>query len=312
MSPCISCVIPAYNEEANIRAITKEVIAIFDSLKGKYTYEIILVDDGSEDMTWDAISDMGKSDPQVKWVRLSRNFWKEIALTAWIEHAKGDAAITLDADGQHPVEKIPAFIEEWEKGFQIVYNRRPVTQGVPLLKRWSSKLFYALFNTVSDFKLEPGTTDYRLLDRSVIDVFLQFHEKNRTYRGLIDWIGFEKKCLVFDAAPRMRWMASYRYGKLLKLAINNLTSFSLFPLKLVWYMGLFLTSMSFIILIVQILDKLQIFHFWFTNLGIVIVLNTIMIGIVLMSLWLIGLYIANIHEEVIGRPLYIIKDKKNV
>lgn len=165
---------------------------------------------------------------------------------------------------------------------------------------------------MSEFKLEPRTTDYRLLDRCVVDAYLRFREKNRMYRGLVDWLGFRKVALVFNAKKRLNGEASYSYRKLIGLAINNLTSFSFFPLKFVGYIGFAITSLGSIILFLQILDKIGVTRLGFTNLGIVIVINTIMIGVVLMSLGLIGLYVANIHEEVIGRPLYIVKKKRNL
>jgi len=307
----VSFVIPAYREAWNIAFISHAIRDVMKSLERQYTYEIIFINDGSPDTTWQEIEKQSWESDHVRGINLSRNFGKEIALTAGLECARGDLAITLDADGQHPPEKIPDFLKEWEKWSKIVYNRRPITHGASRIKRISSRLFYVLFNTISDFKLEPGTTDYRLIDRQVIDAFLQFHEKNRFYRWLIDWLGFDKTCLIFDADPRRSGKASYHYGKLLKLAINNLTSFSLFPLKLVGYTGLLVTFSSLIILFIQFLDKIHVLDFWFSNIGIIVVLNTIMIGIVLMSLGLIGLYIANIHEEVIGRPLYIIKEKIN-
>ena len=210
------------------------------------------------------------------------------------------------------MERIPDFIEKWEEEYDIVYNRRPEIRGASVLKRITSKLFYTLFNAMSEFKLEPRTTDYRLLDRCVVDAYLRFREKNRMYRGLIDWLGFRKIALVFNARERINGEASYSYRKLVGLAINNMTSFSFFPLKFVGYIGFIITSLASIILILQMLDKIGLIEMSFSNLGIVVVLNTIMIGVVLMSLGLIGLYIANIHEEVIGRPLYIVKKKRNI
>ena len=165
---------------------------------------------------------------------------------------------------------------------------------------------------MSEFKLEPGTTDYRLLDRSVVDAYLRFREKNRMYRGLVDWLGFKKIALVFNANKRANGEASYSYRKLFSLAVDNLTSFSFFPLKFVGYMGLMITALGSVILFLQIIDKVGLLHLNFSNLSIVIVINTIMIGVVLMSLGLIGLYVANIHEEVIGRPLYIVRKKRNI
>lgn len=308
----ISLVIPAYREENNISLIYQELNKVLNKVSDKYDYEIIFINDGSPDNTWEEISKVCEFDYKVKWIDLSRNFGKEIALTSWIEESLWDAIITLDCDWQHPVEKIPEFIEEWEKWYQIVYNKRPNTKWASILKKFSSKIFYSIFNTFSEFKLEPWTTDYRILDRVVVNYYLKFSEKNRLYRWLIDWLWFNKKALVFDASERFTWWVwSYSYKSLFNLAVNSMTSFSLFPLKLVWYLWILITFLSTVLLFIVIWDKLLYNIFTFSNIAIVIVLNTILMWIVMSSLWLIALYIARIHEEVLWRPMYIIKDKVN-
>lgn len=306
----ISIVIPAYREERNISYIYGELMPILTSLVG-YDFEIVFVNDGSPDHTWHEIEKVCATDERAKGINLSRNFGKELAITAGLEHARGDAVITIDADGQHPVEKIPEFVREWESGYEIVYNRRPEIKGASWWKKVSSRLFYQMFNKISEFKLEPRTTDYRLLDRQVVDAYLRFSEKNRMYRGLVDWLGFSKKVLIFDAKSRIHGEASYTYKMLFRLAVHSLTSFSFFPLKLVGYLGLLMSIISTILLTVVIVDKFTVDKFGFSNIAAILLANTILIGVVLMSLGLIGLYIANIHEEVIGRPLYVVKKKLN-
>lgn len=308
----ISIILPTYKEERNVSLIYQELQKIFNYINEKYDYEIIYVNDGSPDNTWEEIVKVCQLDKKVKGINLSRNFWKEVAISAGINEALGDAVITLDSDGQHPVEMLGSFLDEWEKWYDIVYNKRPHTQWASFLKNFSSKLFYFIFNLISDFKLEPGTTDYRLLDRKVVNYYIKFQEKNRLYRWLTDWLGFNKKALIFDAQKRLDdGVSSYSYKKLFNLAINSLTSFSMFPLKLVWYLGFFITFFSSLLLVLILWDKLFLNFFQFSNIAIVIVLNTILIGVVLMSLWLIALYIWKIHEEVLHRPMFIIKDKVN-
>lgn len=202
-TPLVSIVIPAYREEKNVLPMYEAVAAVIDGIKTPYEYEIVFVNDGSPDSTWQEIKKAMALDGRVRGVDLSRNFGKELAITAGLERAKGDAVITLDGDGQHPVEKIPEFLEKWEEGFDVVYNLRPEIRSASVLKRATSKAFYALFNSVSEFRLEPGATDYRLLDRAVVDAYLTFNEKNRMYRGLVDWLGFRKTALVFEAKERM-------------------------------------------------------------------------------------------------------------
>ena len=308
----ISLVIPAYREEKNIPLIYTEIDKVLLSIKS-YDFEIIFVNDGSPDNTWEEIAKLAKKDKRIKWINFSRNFGKEVCLTAGIEHSLWKAVITLDGDGQHPVEKIPDFISAWQKGYQIVYNKRPKIEWASKLKKLSSKLFYTIFNSISEFELEDRTTDYRLLDRKVVDYFLKFPERNRLYRGIVDWLGFERKALVFDAKKRLddgEW--TYSYTKLLNLAINSLTWFSIFPLKLVGYLGFLMTFLSSLLFMFVIIDKLTIDKFSFSNIAALLLINMSLVGIVLMALWLIALYIARIHEEVQWRPMYIAKEYLNI
>lgn len=308
----VSLVIPAYREEKNISLIYSEIEKVLLSIK-KYDFEIIFINDGSPDDTWLEIAKLSKKDKRVKWINLSRNFGKEVSLTAGIEHAIWDAVITLDGDGQHPVEMIPDFITQWESWFQIVYNKRPKTDGASFLKNLSSKVFYGVFNSISEFELEDRTTDYRLLDRVVVDYFLQFPERNRLYRGIVDWLGFERKALVFDAKKRLDdGVSSYSYKKLWNLALNSLTWFSIFPLKMVGYLGFLMTFLSTLLFFFVIVDKLTIDKFSFSNIAALLLINMSLVWIVLMALWLIALYIARIHQEVQWRPMYIAKEYLNI
>ena len=245
----ISIVIPAYNEETSIPLIIQELNKTLNQIKN-YDFEVIFVDDGSRDRTWIMI-DKEKQDPKIKWIQLWKNEWKEIAITSWIKEASWEAVITIDCDWQHPVSKIPDFIKEWENDYDMVYNKRPDTKWASFTKKLSSKLFYLIFNSMSEFKLESWTTDYRLLDRKVVDYYLQFQERNRLYRWLTDWLGFNKKELVFDANPRLdgKKVWNYSYLSLYKLAVNTLTSFSLFPLKIVGYLWAFITFTSSLLLV---------------------------------------------------------------
>jgi dolichol-phosphate mannosyltransferase len=286
---------------------------ILSKYKNKYDYEIIYIDDWSPDNTWGEIIKLWEKDKHVKWVNFSRNFGKEIALTAGLEKSVWDAVITIDVDWQHPVYKIPEFIKKWEEWYYIVYNQRPHIKWSSITKRFCSWLFYKGFNFMSDIKLQAWATDYRLIDRRIVKIFLNFTERNRLYRWIIDIIWFEKYCLVFDALPNKEGrVPAYNFKKLYELSINSLTSFSVFPLKVVGYIWLLITIISIILLFIIFFDKIWVLNLAFSNLAIVVVINTTLIWIVLISLWLMALYIARIHEEVIGRPLYIIRDEINL
>ncbi len=311
MKKLISVIIPAYNEAEWLSDFLKSVLTQIEHFN-QYNREILIIDDWSKDTTSDIIEFYVKTYSFIKAVYLSRNFWKEIALSAWLQYAQWDAAITIDADGQHPIERIGDFLNEREAWYDIVYNRRPVLQWASFFKKITSKLFYALFNNISEFKLEAQTTDYRLLDRKVIDIFLQFTEKNRIYRWLIDRIGFTKKALIFDALPNSATRkASYNWSKLTKLAIDSITWFSVRPLRLVWYLWTLIIVFSCLMLFIMVIDKFSWNRFWFSNLGLVVMINTLLVWIVMMSLWLMAIYIAQIHEEVKWRPLFVVKETRN-
>lgn len=305
----ISIVVPAYNEHVLLPETIGTIYTQMQSLPA-YSFEIVIVNDGSRDATRSVITDLTKTYPEVKWVDFSRNFGKEIALSAGLEYATGDAVITLDADGQHPISKIPDFLSAREEWYAIVYNKRPEIQWASILKRVTSRGFYKVFNLLSDVKMESQTTDYRLLDRRVVDVFKTFSEKNRMYRGIIDLIWFNKKALEFDALPSPDGRApSYNYSKLMKLAIDSITSFSVRPLKAISWLWVLITTLSaawllaiFVMLVFMNNPR------WITNLWAFTLINTFFMWIVMMWLGLIAVYIAKIHEEVQGRPLYIVQE----
>lgn len=306
----ISIIIPCYNEQQWLFAFTTELIEYLGVLSW-YNWEIILVNDGSTDTTWQVIYDLSEVYNIVRWINFSRNFGKEVALSAGIEYATGAAVITMDSDGQHPITKIADFITEWELWYDIVYNRRPNITWASRLKRTTSKLFYGFFNAISEFELESQTTDYRLLDRKVVDIFLTFTERNRIYRGLIDWIWFTKKALIFDALPNPSGrIPSYNYNKLTQLAINSVTSFSVRPLKIIAYIGWLIVTLSIVMLGIMLINIFVMHNtFGFTNLAVIVVANTFLVWVMMIGMWLMAIYIARIHQEVQGRPLYIVKQK---
>lgn len=306
----ISIVVPCYNEQQWLPWFISSVDAVIAEMSN-YEREIILINDGSKDATWQVIYDLSQTYPIIKAINFSRNFGKEIALSAGLEAALGDAVITIDSDGQHPVDKIPEFVHEWELWYDMIYNRRPNITGASRLKKLTSQWFYRFFNAISEFELESQTTDYRLLDRKVIDVFLTFTEKNRIYRGLIDWIGFNKKALIFDALPNPDGRKpSYNYNKLTKLAVNSVTSFSVRPLKVIANIGWLIVALSSFTLIVMLINIFLMGNsMGWTNLWLVVMVNTFLVGVMMIGMWLMAIYIAQIHEEVKGRPLYIAKEK---
>ena len=232
MSKLLSIVVPVHNEEENIHPFCVVLNGILKNIA--YDCEIIFVNDGSTDKTFEMIKEDIQKDSQIKIIDLSRNFGKELAITAGINNCQGDACITIDGDLQHPVEKIPEFIKKWEAGFEVVVGVRRKNQSIGFSKKLGSYFFYKIINQIADTAITPNASDFRLLDRIVIDEFNKFTEKNRMTRALIDWLGFKRSFVYFDANPRIHGLASYSFFKLTRLAFNSMVSFSLLFLKEIW------------------------------------------------------------------------------
>lgn len=306
MKKLISILIPIYNESRSIHRLYEELEKITSSVSS-YSFQYIFVDDGSNDDSCAVLSHLAKQDEKITVIELSRNFGKEVAVTAGMHNAKSDAVIIMDADLQHPPAVIPAFIEKWEQGYDIVATKRTNFEKRSLLKKMASHAFYKLMSMIAEVDMVSQTTDFRLLDKRVVELFNSFTERNRMVRGIIDWMGFKKTYVEFEAPARFAGQSVYGYKKLISLAINSLTSFSSFPLKLTGYLGMMVSLLSGIGMIVVLIDKFTFNYGHFSLLGFFMLLSTFMTGIVLIGLGLIALYIANIHDEVINRPLYVVR-----
>lgn len=309
----ISVIIPVHNEEKNIPLIYGEIKKVWMNLAEKYDYELIFVNDCSQDKSGEEIDNIVKNDGRVKHLEFSRNFGKEIATSAGLHHALGEAAIMIDADLQHPAGLIPEFIEKWENGAPMVVGIREKNKGERLFKQIGSSLFYKIMNLIGETEIIPRATDFRLLDRMVIEEFKKFTEKNRITRGLMDWLGLEKELIYFRANERKSGKAGYGYLKLIKLALLSFVSHSLFPLKFAGYLGIFITFFSSILGLFVIIEQIILkdpLGIRFSGTAMLAVMILFLVGVILSSLGLIALYIAHIHNEVINRPMYVIKNKK--
>lgn len=310
----ISVIIPVYNEKENISLIYNEIKKAWKKLEENYDYEFIFVNDCSRDKSGEEIEKIAEKDERVKHLEFSRNFGKEIATSAGLHHALGEAAIMIDADLQHPAELIPEFIEKWENGAPMVVGIREKSEGERLFRQIGSSLFYKIMNLIGETQIIPNATDFRLLDRKVIEEFKKFTERNRTTRALVDWLGFEMARVYFKTNERRAGKAGYGYLKLIKLAMSSFVAHSLFPLKIAGYLGIFITFFSGVfglfIIIEQVIlkDPLDI---RFSGTAMLAVMILFLVGVMLGSLGLIALYIAHIHDEVINRPMYVIKNQKN-
>lgn len=308
----ISIVVPLFCEADNVPDLYKTIDRVTSGLKD-YEWEFVMVNDGSRDGTWDSLTQLSLKDPRLKLVDLSKNFGKEVALSAGVRIATGDAVISMDGDLQHPPISIPAMIHSWEHGSEIVEMIREKSHNEPLIRRLGSRLFYRILTALSDFQIQPLTTDFRLLDRKVVDALNQITEKQRMFRGLIDWMGFRKSTLTFHAQERSRGHAGYGYGKLLNLAITSFISYSSTPLKLIGVFGVSTTLLSGSLLAWMIIwTVVNPSMFNYTPITTVVVANTFLMGLMLSALGLMSLYINKIHCEVQDRPLYIIRETRNL
>lgn len=303
----LAVVVPVYNESQGLDALYERLKNVLETLP--YRWQIILVDDGSRDASWPKIREIADRDQRVKGLMLSRNFGKEMALTAGVELCpEVDAVICLDADLQHPPELIPTLAEKWEEGYEIVATVREAVADYSTLKKFGSKAFYWIMTRYSDLDIPPSSTDFRLLDRKVVKTLLQFTERTRMFRGLIDWMGFKKTYIPFVAPARDTGQVGYSLKKLFNLAVNSFTSFSLLPLRFTGYLGLTITGVCLACLAFMMAGNML----WganYTPMAFFMVFNTFLIGIVLCGLGMVSLYIGHIHTEVVQRPLYIIRER---
>jgi dolichol-phosphate mannosyltransferase len=307
----ISIVIPVFNEAGNIMKLHSCLENVIASLS-QFEWEYIFVNDGSSDHTFDVLKSLAGADKKIKVIDFSRNFGKEIALTAGAHESKhSDAVICIDADLQHPPELIPILITKWTEGAEVVVTIRTETERQPILRKIGSYLYYWLMRNMSGIDLRARTTDFRLYDKKVIQAFNKVTERERMFRGIMDWMGFRRSYVEFKANARTQGQPAYSYAKLWRLAVNSLTAFSLWPLRLAGYLGVLISIISGGLLVWALANYLVSEKLIYTPLALVVVVNTLLIGIVLMALGLVALYVGIIHTEVINRPLYLVRERLN-
>lgn len=301
-----SVVVPVFNEEEVIRETHRRLFSVMAGLGGDF--EIIYINDGSVDATGQIIRDLCRSDKRIKMLSFSRNFGHQTAITAGMDYAAGKAVIIIDADLQDPPEVIPSMVEEWEKGYEVVYGRRICREGENWLKKLSARCFYRLLHKITRVDIPVDVGDFRLIDSRVRDSLLRIPEHNRYVRGLISWLGFRQTFVDYARAPRFAGKTKYPLKSMLKLAFDGITSFSYKPLKAGITLGVLLSLFSFLFLIfvfVSRLFDLVVMEPGYASLMCVILF---FFGIILIILGIIGEYIARVFEEVKARPLYIICD----
>ena len=308
----ISFVIPVYNEEKGFGQFYEKML-LPELEKLKYDYELILVNDGSTDDSLQVIQELSEKDNHIKVLCFSRNFGKEVALTAGIREAVGDAVLTMDADGQQPPKLIHEFIKKWEDGGEIVIGVRGRYEKHGLIAKIGSKLFYKILGMMGVKDTVPGSTDFRIIDRCVADEYNKLTEHGRITRGLMDWMGFKKVYIDYVYGNRLAGKPSYNFKKLFQLAIDSFVSLSSTPLIIFGWIGVLITILSFILGVFVIIEEFILgdpIGLKWTGTTCLSIFITFLIGLVLISQSIVALYISHIHAEAQGRPLYII-DHKN-
>ena len=301
----ITILIPCFNEEASLPFLYSHLKDIISD--DNYEWEVFFINDGSKDRTLSIIKDYSAVDSRIKYVSLSRNFGKENAMMAGFDFASGNCMIIMDADLQHPPQLIPEMIKYWEQGFEDVYARRKDRKTDGWLRRKLTFLYYKLLQSATNVDILPNVGDFRLLDRKCIDALKQLRETERYTKGMYCWIGFNKKEIEFEVAERVAGKSSFSFRKLIKLAMQGLTSFSTLPLKLSTYLGLFMSFISFILLLVYFIKAL-LYGDPVAGFPTIITVVLLLGGLQLLFLGIIGEYIGRIFNETKGRPIYLISE----
>jgi len=301
----LSIVSPAYNEAENLGEFYSRVINATDNLN--LEIEIIYINDGSQDSTIDIITKQRQIDNRITIIDLSRNFGKEIALTAGLDYSSGDAVIVIDADLQDPPELIPKLVEKWREGYDVVNAKRIKRKGESLLKKVMSYIYYRLLFYLSDINVPKDTGDFRLLNKNALDALLKLREKHRYMKGLFVWVGFKQKEIEYEREPRFKGKTKWSFFSLFNLAFDGLTSFSIMPLRLASTIG-FLSALIGFFYGAVIFFKTLFFHEPVAGFTSLVVLVTFFGGIQLLSIGIIGEYIGRIFNETKNRPLYVVKN----
>ena len=301
----ISVVVPLYNEELNIDYLFERLLSVLSHLDMRY--EIVCVNDGSKDNTIGCLIEHHHQNPRIKVVNLSRNYGKEIALSAGLDYANGNAVIPIDADLQDPPELIAELVEKWREGYDVVYATRRSRQGESWVKRFTANIFYRTIDGLSQVPIPRNTGDFRLLDRRVVDALKQMPERTRFMKGLFAWVGFKQTSVIYDRPSRYKGKTKWNYWKLWNFAIDGITSFSFLPLKVWSYVGLLVAIPSFFYASYLVIRTL-IYGIDFPGYASIMVAVLFLGGVQLVSLGVLGEYLGRVYEEVKGRPLYLVRE----
>ena len=304
MKKKIAIVIPSYNEEGNIEVMVNSLHQVLNKLP--YNYDLIFVDDGSSDASLSKLKTLSETDAKLFYIELSRNFGHQNALKAGVDMANANAVITMDGDMQHPPSLLPEILQKWEEGYDVVYTRREEDKNLSFFKKKTSNGFYNIMNQLSEIKFEPGTADFRLMDEKVVEVFSNFSENELFIRGLVNWLGFKQFAIDFKPAERFSGNSKYTFKKMMRFALQGITSFSIRPLYIAIYLGIGLSVFAFVFYIGYVLYSMYFGHIisgWASVISTIVFFG----GLNLLVLGIIGLYIGKLFMQSKNRPNYLIR-----
>ena len=310
MEPVLSVVVPLYNEERNVAPLVERIASLVKGLPGSPVYEIVLVNDGSTDGTLAAIRDEMRKRAHIVLVNLSRNFGHQLAATAGIELAAGEAVVLMDGDLQDPPELIGAFVEKWREGFDVVYAVRRTRKGESAFKVLTAQIFYRVIRRLTKVSIPVDTGDFRLMSRRVVEALRRSPERHRFLRGMVSWVGYNQTGVEYDRDERQHGQTKYPLPKMIRFAIDGITSFSDIPLRFASYFGFVVSAIAFLYAIYVIVAKLfrvsplAYTPGWASTIVAVMFLG----GVQLISLGILGEYLGRIYDQVKGRPLYLVSD----
>jgi len=303
MKKLITYIFPIYNEEGNIDKLYKQLLPELDKLKDIYDFEIICINDGSRDRSLDMLIDLHNMDSRFKVINFSRNFGHQMAITAGLDYAKGEAIIIMDADLQDPPAISLELIKKWEEGYEVVYAQRR-TRKDTAFKKFTAYAFYRVLDKLANIRIPKDTGDFRLMDKKVVETIKQFREKNRFMRGMVTYVGFKQTGVLFDRGDRFAGTTNYPLKKMIKFAMDGIISFSSVPLQLISQIGYVITFGSILLSVILIL--IQIFFGGISQVAFIILAVFFIGGVQISMMGVLGLYIGRIFTEVLNRPLYII------
>ena len=302
----ITIIVPSYNEEEALPYLYERLNTMMNNLN-QYEFEVLFINDGSKDKTLELIKEMRSKDNRISYVNFSRNFGKETAMIAGLDYATGDAVIFIDADLQDPPELIPELIKYWEEGYDDVYARRSSRKGETFLKKFTSKMYYKVLQSLTRVEIQKDTGDFRLLDRRCVNALKKMRETQRCSKSMFSWIGYKKKEVMYDRDPRVAGTTKWNYKKLIDLAIDGITAFTTSPLRISTFLSI-PTFLAFIIYLIYIIAKCINKSGGIQGYQIIILLNLFSFGVIILLIGIIGEYLGRIFNETKNRPLYFVDE----